>query len=153
MEKVSSNYSVFGNWEIINVGLSSSTGFIRLQKLQGISQIFTWSNPIKLEQSYGHLPLVNFLQTCRNFSLGYLPYHLHIANLKLHCRRIEHEWFHCSCQNRWYKNIRSCAQKKSLGLDEALCLFVAFINKNPQKEHSVVWILSASNLPQRLKFL
>ncbi|KAL6288424.1 hypothetical protein ACE6H2_005934 [Prunus campanulata] len=43
------------------------------------------------------------------------------------------------------KNIRSCAQKKSLGLDEALCLFVAFIKINPQKEHSVVWILPASN--------
>lgn len=40
------------------MGLNSSIGFIRLQKLQGISQIFTWSNPIKLEQSCGHLPLV-----------------------------------------------------------------------------------------------
>lgn len=42
------------------MGLNSSIGYTRWQKLLDIFQISTWSSPIKLELNYGLLPSVSF---------------------------------------------------------------------------------------------
>ena len=79
MRKVVLNFNACGNWEILNAELNSLTGSLRLQRLQAISQIFTWNNPIKLEQSYGQVLLVShilvLLLLCTTFNvIGYFVF-------------------------------------------------------------------------------